>query len=267
MPFPPRIAAVIIALNEQENLPDLLAGLDWVDQVVVVDGGSGDATLEIARDAGATVALRAFDNYARQRNHALDLADADWVLSIDADERPSKGLPREVRERIAEGGFDAFRVPIRSTIFGRRMRYGGTQDDLPIRLFRRGAARWQGDVHETLSLQGRVGRMKSWLDHYTLPDLDSFREKMDRYTSLEARARVGRRSPPRFRDRWIAPPREIFRRLIWKMGILDGPEGWAFGVLSGWSESVLAAKHRELWNAQTNDQPNAEPDPRGRRAA
>ena len=243
----PSITAAIIALNEEEKLPGLLERLDWVDEIVVVDGGSHDATVGIARRHGCRVVSRTLDTFARQRNFAIQLATGDWVLSIDADERPTPRLIDEVRGRIADCRQRAFRVPIRSTIFRRPLRWSGTQDDCPVRLFRRQSARWIGDVHEVLAVAGRVGRLRHWLEHETLPDLPTFLAKIERYTTLEAAARVAAGRGPVGYAPWLAPPREVFRRLFWKQGLLDGPAGWAFCLLSGLSEWVLSGKHRRLW--------------------
>ncbi len=241
------ITAAIIARNEADNLRQLLPRLDWVDEIVVVDGGSSDATAAVARRHGCRVVSRRLDTFARQRNHAIDLARSGWVLSIDADERPTDRLIDEILDRVKGSRPAAFRVPIRSTIFGRPFRRSGTQDDRPVRLFRRGLGRWRGDVHEVFHCRGRVGRLRHWLTHQTLPDLAAFRAKVHCYTSLEATARTVAGRPPRRSDRWIAPPLEVARRLIWKQGFLDGPAGWAFCALSGWSQWVLAEKHRRMW--------------------
>ncbi|OYV93402.1 MAG: hypothetical protein B7Z73_03535, partial [Planctomycetia bacterium 21-64-5] len=120
-----------------------------------------------------------------------------------------------------------------------------------LRLVRRGRARWQGKVHESLEVKGAVGQLHTWLDHDPLPTLASFLGKMHRYTTLAAEARIERNRAPRRADAWFAPAREIFRRLIWKQGIWDGPQGWAFCLLSGLSEWVLADKHRRLWHETT----------------
>jgi glycosyltransferase involved in cell wall biosynthesis len=242
----PTISVAIIALNEERRLAGLLPRLAWADEIVVVDGGSRDATVAIARQHGCRVDERPFDNYAMQRNRALEIARGDWVLSLDADEIPTPGFADELRNRLSATRADVFRVPIRSAIFGRRFRFSGTQDDCPVRLFRRGRARWAGQVHETLQFSGQVARLEHWLEHDTLPDLPAFVTKMRRYTTLAAQSRrlVGRK--PRLSDWWIAPAREVMRRLIWKHGWLDGPEGWAFCLLSGLSEWMLAKKTAEL---------------------
>lgn len=247
MSDPPTITVAMIVRDEERNLAELLPLLAWSDEVVVVDGGSGDGTVEVARDGGCRVVQRRLDNFAAQRNHALRLARSEWVLSLDADERPTDRLVAEIRQRIAGCPQAAFRIPIRSSIFGRPVRFSGTQDDRPIRLFRRGAGRWVGDVHEVLQVRGRVGRLDNCLRHRTIPDLHSFLAKTHRYTLLEARARVMAGRRPRRRDVWVAPVREALRRLFWKQGLLDGPEGWAFCLLSGLSEWILARRHRELW--------------------
>jgi len=245
----PTVTAAIIALDEERNLRELLPRLDWVDEIVVVDGGSADATAAVARSHGARVSLRQFDTFARQRNHALALATGGWVLSIDADERPTRRLAAEIRRATRRARHAGFRIPIRSSIFGRRFRASGTQDDRPVRLVRRDAARWVGSVHERLRVSGPVGHLRAWLWHRTIPDLDAFFAKVHRYTMLEAQARVAAGRPPRRRDPWVAPVREVLRRLVWKRGFLDGPEGWAFCLLSGLSEWVLADRHRRLWLA------------------
>jgi len=243
----PRLTVAIVALDEERNLAELLPQLDWADETLVVDGGSRDRTREVSLRLGARVVFRRFDRFAAQRNFALRIALGEWVLMLDADERPTARLIDEIRQRIASSKKAAYRVPIRSNIFGRAMRYSGTQDDRPIRLVRRDAARWHGAVHEVCRVDGRVGILTNWLRHRTLESPETFLDKMHRYTRLAAAARVARNEPPRCGDLWLAPPREVCRRLFWKLGMLDGPEGWAFCALSGLSEWVLAREHARLW--------------------
>ncbi|MFW6124798.1 MAG: glycosyltransferase family 2 protein, partial [Pirellulales bacterium] len=250
----PRLSAAIIALNEQANLPELLRLLDWVDEVVVVDGGSSDRTVELARQNAHRVVTCPFDNYAAQRNRALACCTGEWVLAIDADERPTAGLVREVLGRIDDDTrYAAFRVPVRSTIFGRRVRYSGTQDDRPVRLVRRERAYWSGAVHETVRCHGRVGRLEHGLMHRTLPDPGVFLQKMESYTSLAVEQggapivprQCGRGSDAAPAVRAVcAGLAELCRRLLCKGGLLDGPPGWLFCALSGLSAGVEQFKRR-----------------------
>ncbi|HID77777.1 MAG TPA: glycosyltransferase family 2 protein, partial [Planctomycetaceae bacterium] len=198
----PTVTAAIIAQNEADRLAALVAQLEWADQIVVIDGGSRDGTAEVAAAHGCDVVTRPLDSFANQRNAALELARCDWVLSIDADERPAGGLVEEIRSRLGQNGYVGYRVAIRSEIFGRRFRWSGTQLDRPVRLVRRGYGRWVGAVHEVLAVDGRVGRLRGWLEHRTLPDLDAFLAKVHRYSELAAQAAVAAGRPPGPFDRW-----------------------------------------------------------------
>ncbi len=241
------VCAALIVRDEAHHLEQLLPRLAWADQVVIVDGGSTDATVAIARRHGARVIEHPFDDFASQRNRARLAADCQWILSIDADERPTPHFAACVRTAIALDRAAAFRVPIRSTILGRSFRYSGTQDDRPIRLFCRDSACWVGQVHEALSVRGKVASLDSGLEHVTLPDAWAFLTKMNRYTALAAAARVEQHRPPWRSERYWAPARECFRRLIWKRGLLDGPAGWTFCLLSGLSAWVVAERHARYW--------------------
>jgi len=249
----PTVAAVILTLNEERNIGELLRELHWFDEIVVVDSGSRDLTVQVAKSHGCTVVSREFDSFANQRNHAASLAKSDWILSIDADERPTSHFVSEMKSRINDPRYSAWRIPIRSSIFGRKIRRSGTQDDNPIRLFRRRSASWIGDVHEVLKVDGRVGHIQSWFNHSTIPDLETFFTKMHRYTMLESNARVSAGRRPRRSDAWISPCREVLRRLFIKHGLLDGPTGWLFCFLSGVSEWVLSNRHSQLWKLREVD--------------
>jgi glycosyltransferase involved in cell wall biosynthesis len=242
----PTITAAIITRNEEEKLPGCLARLHWVDEIIVVDSQSTDASVAIALAAGARVIERPFTNFAAQRNAALGAAQTDWVLFVDADERVTPQMEREVRSRLANCRKNAFRVPIRSSILGRRFRFSGTQDDRPLRLVRRGSGTFQGEVHEVFMARGSRGQLRAWLEHETMPDVPALLAKVNRYTTLAAEARIARGERAGTLAGIVAPAREVFRRLFWKQGWLDGPTGWLFCLLSGLSEWVLVDKQRRL---------------------
>ncbi len=245
----PRISVLVVARDEAHNLADCLAAARWADErVVVVDAASRDATLEIARREADLVAVRAFDNFAAQRNAALALATGDWVLSVDADERITPELAAEVRRVTADpdAPYRGYRVPIRSEILGRRFGFSGTQHDHPLRLFRRESGRWIGLVHETVDLRGPAGSVRGELRHRTIPTMSTFLEKIDRYTTLEAESLADARRPPRTGDLTVRPAWTFFKLYVLKQGFRDGVEGFMFCLFSGVSAAVRAWKHREL---------------------
>ncbi len=258
----PRLSVLIVAKNEAHNLADCLRAASWADErVVVVDRASRDATREIAESMADVVIVRPFDDFASQRNCALEAATGDWVLSIDADERATPALAEEVRRVISDPAnpCSGFRVPIRSVILGRPFAFSGTQHDLPLRLFRRGCGRWVGLVHETVELEGRCGTIRSALGHHTLPSVEVFLEKLDHYTTLEARSLLGVRRRFRTSDVTLRPVWTFLKLYVFKQGFRDGVEGFMFCALSGVSVAVRAWKHRELIQG-----PSPRPSPGGR---
>lgn len=253
MPDRPRVSVLILARNEADNLPGCLASVDWANEViVVVDRASRDQTQAIAQARADVVAIRTFDDFATQRNAALDLASGDWIFAIDADERATPALAAEIRRATAtaRSGLNGFRVPIRSMILGRPFAYSGTQHDRPLRLFRRGAGRWVGAVHETVALEGTAGMLTQALQHRTIPDMQTFLRKLNEYTTLEAikLEREGRAPTPA--DMTLRPAWTFAKLYLGKQGFRDGVEGFVFCAMSGLSVAVRHWKHRERLRAR-----------------
>jgi hypothetical protein len=248
-----RISVLILAKDEAENLPTCLSTVNWANEViVVVDRATRDQTAVIAKRGADLVAIRTFDDFASQRNAALGLASGEWVFAIDADERATPELAAEIRRvtsdpRIKHSGF---RVPIRSVVLGRRFRFSGTQHDRPLRLFRRGAGRWVGTVHETVDLQGTAGQLTQALQHRTIPDMQTFLRKINEYTTLEAIKFEREGRPYRVTDLTLRPFWTFARLYLGKQGFRDGLEGFVFCALSGLSVAVRHWKHRERLRAR-----------------
>jgi glycosyltransferase involved in cell wall biosynthesis len=254
----PKITALIVAKNEAETLPVCLASLGWVHEVVVVvDAASKDITEKIARRRANKVEVRPFVDFATQRNAALALASGDWVFAIDADERVPPELAVEIRATLAnpQRPFTGYRVPIRSTVLGRPFRYSGTQDDKPLRLFRRGAGKWIGEVHEIVQLRGTSGQLRHSLRHRTIPDMHTFLRKIDAYTTLEARRMHRRAVRPHLSDFTIRPLWTFAKLYLGKRGFRDGLEGFAFCALSAVSVAICQWKLRELIRAEAPPRP------------
>ncbi len=207
--MPKTLSVVLITLNEAANLPRTLKSVSWAQQIVVVDSGSTDATIEIARSLGAQVIEEPWKGFADQKNSAIAHATGEWVLSLDADEDVSPELAREIQALLqGEPPFSAYRIPRLNHFLGRPLRHGGYWPDPKLRLFRKGAARFaQRPVHETMEADGPVGTLASPLLHHCYPTLEDYIEHMNRYSSAGC-SNAGRfrpRSSDRLRARMECP--------------------------------------------------------------
>ncbi len=244
------LSVIIITRNEAHNIAGCLQSVAFADEWIVVDSGSSDATVEIARSFGAQVTVSDdWPGFGRQKNRALALAGGDWVLSIDADERLSPALAEAVRRVVADTsarashaahdaqapkmpreplGYELSRL---SSFCGQWMRHGDWYPDRVLRLFRRGAGRFTDDlVHERLVVDGPTGRLAGDLLHDTMPDLADALDKMNRYSSGRAvdRVRSGARGglgKALSHGLWA-----FLRSYLVKRGFLDGRLGFVLAL-------------------------------------
>ena len=223
----------MIAMNEESNLPRTLESVRWADEIILVDSGSKDRTLEIAQSYGAKTSYHAFGGHGEQKNVALDLCTSDWILLLDADEVLTPELQDEILEVLSgEPKFGAYWIPRLNLIFGRWIRHGGFYPDRKLRLFRRGSARLSEGVgpHSTPQFAGPKGRLKHDMLHYAYPDLNIYLEHMNRYSSEIAKLlyKKGRVSKSLFAFLWntVANPAATFvYNYFFRLGFLDGREG------------------------------------------
>lgn len=243
-----RVSANVIALNEEATIGPCLESLAWADEIVVLDGGSTDRTREVARRLGARVIEHRFDDFASQRNRALDASTGDWILSIDADERVPGELAAEIRATVdaTDAAIAGFWVPMRTRLFGRWLRYSGTQHERKMRLFRRDRGRWQRHVHETVALVGPAGRLTHPIHHESTPDLDAALRKLNLYSSLEAARLAALPRAPKWWRPWLTPPVHFARLYFRRLGFLDGREGFQHCALTGLETLVAYRKLAEL---------------------
>lgn len=235
----PRLSVILIARNEAKRLPAALASVGFADEIVVVDGGSDDATAEIARRAGATVSVRPdWQGFGVQKNRALALATGDWVLSLDCDERISPESRDEILAAIAQPSAAGYRLPRLSSMCGRPMLHAGWWPDHVLRLARRDQARFTDDVvHERMEVNGPVGTLTQPILHEGYATLEDALQKMNRYSTDGARRmrREGRGAAGPVASAFQAAARGTWmflRTYLFKAGFLDGREGFYVAVVN-----------------------------------
>lgn len=249
--MPSSLSALIIAKDEERDLPSCLLSLTGlVDQiVVVVDDATADRTEQIAKAAGAKVVRRKFDDYAGQRQAALELCDRDWVLWIDCDERPDAVLKEDVLLLLRSGAIDQathYEASFRVKFLGRVLRYGGLGGETHVRLFKRDKARFVGGaLHEGLALEGPRGSLAGAIEHEPYKDLSEYLEKLDRYTTLAAQKKLA--AGKRFRSiDHLVLPWELLKRVVLLGGFLDGWQGLTWAGLSAFHHWLKYVKLKEL---------------------
>ena len=185
----PGLTATIITLNESANITAALESVRWADEIVVVDAQSSDDTVEIARRFTDRVVVREWPGYIAQKNYAASIASHDWILSLDADERVTPALALEIKALMgSDPPCAGYRVPRVSHYLGRWIRSTDWYPDYQLRLYDRRCARWTGRyVHESVSAEGQVGRLRADLQHYPYRDVSHHLATIDRYSSLAAR--------------------------------------------------------------------------------
>ncbi len=284
------LSVVVITKNEETNIGRTLASVvNLADEVIVVDSGSTDRTLEIARSFGSKVKVfvEEWKGFARQKNSAIEKASGEWILSLDADEEVSAELAAEIRanlqppdtrtiERYARrtddiveatqayeeehgrtiadtknGMFFAFFVPRKNFFLGRWVRFGGFYPDRKLRLVRRDIARFEDRaVHEDIKVAGPAGALRNPLLHHAYPTLTSYIEHMDRYSSLGAQMAVEKdRSGFSLMDVVVRPVATFFYNYVLRRGFLDGREGL---LLHLYHATYVSWKYAKVWELSRN---------------
>jgi glycosyltransferase involved in cell wall biosynthesis len=247
------LSVAIIAKDEAANLRLTLPSVDFVDEIVLVDSGSSDGSVEVARQLGAKVFCEPWRGFAGQKNFAIDQCAGDWVLSIDADEIVTAGLRDQIlRVLAAAPACAAFSVARRNYFLGRWLRWGGQYPDRKLRLFRRGTARFEErPVHETVRYDGTVGRLDGDLVHNAYPTLAVYLEHMDRYSSasvplLLAKGKTSRGVVGFVWNVCVTPASTFVYNYALRLGFLDGREGLLFHL---YHSVYVSWKYAKAWAA------------------
>jgi glycosyltransferase involved in cell wall biosynthesis len=246
------LACVVITKNEEENIQDCLGSIAWASERIVVDAESTDRTAELARAAGAKVIVRPWPGFGAQKNYAMDLVTAEWILIVDADERIPAPLQAEILSRIAAwkaGDPAAYEVPRRNYFYGAWVRHAGVYPDYQIRLFRRSQARYnEVPVHENLIVQGTVGQLVNPMDHFTERRIRDHFRKFGLYTTLAAQDKGRTVRAVHAHDLVFRPLVVFVKSYLLKRGCRDGVRGLIVSVFAGMYTFV---KYAKLWSMTT----------------
>ena len=241
-----KITATIITLNEERNIARAIESLRCCDEILIVDSGSVDRTVELAEKLDVRVIEAGWRGYAGQKNWAAEQASHDWILSLDADEALSEPLEAEILALKKTGPrFDAYTMPRLARYLGRWILHSGWYPDRKVRLYDRRKARWIGDfVHESVVPQGKLGRLEGNILHFTCESLSEHVKTMDRYTTLAAQEVAARKLPVPLSKMIIDPAWTFLKTYFIQRGFLDGVEGLIIAYMASYYTFLKYSKAR-----------------------
>jgi glycosyltransferase involved in cell wall biosynthesis len=253
----PTLSVAIITLNEEENIARTLSSVQFADEIIVVDSGSTDRTVEIARSLNVRVICEPWRGFATQKNFAIEQCQGTWVLSLDADEELTPELQTEIQALLRDTPrADAYMLRRRNLFLNRWIRFGGYYPDPKLRLFRRHAANFapparftERPVHETIAVDGNIETLRSDLIHHAYPDIESYIEHMDRYSTLGAQILLAKGKTSRSLLSFIyhillIPTFTFLWNYVFRLGFLDGREGF---LLHLYHSTYTSWKYAKAW--------------------
>lgn len=222
-----QLSVIIITKNEEANIGACISSVAWADEVVVVDSGSNDGTVEICRKLGARVFVHDWPGFGAQKNRALNYATNEWVFSIDADERVTPELAEQLMAAVRDGAKDGFYVPRRSQFCGTFISHSGWYPDYVLRLFKKDKGRFSDDlVHESVMLQGKAGKLSSPLLHYSYMNEADVARKIELYATAAAQQMFNQGKTATRADAAVRAVWAFFRTYCLRLGVLDGRAGF-----------------------------------------
>ncbi len=252
------LSVIIVAKNEAHNIVECVHSCSFADEILVLDSGSSDGTPELARQAGARVIETDWPGYGPQQQRGIAAARSDWVLSLDADERISADLWLEIKAAIESPLADGYRLPRISTFCGQFIHHSGWRPDYTLRLVQKRKAGFTDHfLHAHMTVDGRRADLKNPIIHYSYRDLRDVLDKLDRYSSGNARDMAARRLPAKglghalWHGLWA-----FFRTYVVRAGFLDGSAGMMLAIYNAECTYYKYLKYRELSLKESSGQPS-----------
>jgi glycosyltransferase involved in cell wall biosynthesis len=239
------LSVVVVVKNEEKNLPACLAAVSWADEILVVDTGSTDSTMVVATQMGTRVEQLAWQGYGPTKATAITMAKFDWVLALDADEVVSPVLKTQIQKTLVNPTAAGYRIKRNSFYLGRQIKHCGWDKDYPLRLFNRKLGNFnQSQVHEKVTLPGKVEKLSGPLWHYTYPSLHSHLLKLDEYPALQAAQLAARGKRATVAGAITSGIWRFLYTYTFKLGFLDGLPGLILCLNSGFGVYI---KYLSLW--------------------
>tara|TARA_R100000935_G_scaffold21876_2_gene40418 strand:- start:77157 stop:77918 length:762 start_codon:yes stop_codon:yes gene_type:complete len=241
-----KISALAITLNEADNVDGFVQRLSFADEIIIVDSFSNDETVAKARKhKNVTVFERTFDNFSAQKNFAISKATNDWVVFFDLDEEVTPQLAEEITTTLKNPSAIAYFVKRDFYFMGKRIKYSGLQNDWVIRMFHKQYCNYNDNlVHETLEANGETAKLKQTLPHHTYKDFDDYTGKMHKYSALQAKMLYEKKKKPTLYHFLFRPYYRFWHQFIFRLGVLDGKEGFILAYVSAFS---VFKRYVNLW--------------------
>lgn len=242
-----KLSAAIITKNEEDKIAGCIDSLSFADEIVVVDSGSTDRTVQMAVASGARVVHNDWPGHVGQKNFALDQTTGDWTISLDADERVSKKLREEILATLENPKADGYAIPRLVYYINRWIRHCGWYPARKTRLMRKGAGRWGGEnPHDRLFVAGRVDAMRGDIHHLSFDDVSEHLRTINSFTDIAARERVAKNATAGYLSMTLRPVGTFLKMYFIKLGFLDGIPGLIISALSAYHVFCKYVKIREM---------------------
>lgn len=250
-----KISLVIITKNEERHLDETISScVDLVDEIIVVDSGSTDSTAQIALKHNARLHYNEFLGFGLQKNFAVSLASNEWVLCLDADEKLSSELRKNIKKELDNPQFDAYVLTRRNKFLGKYLKHGAGYPDNSIRLFNVNKARWSNDlVHEHVIVDGKTGCLQGDYLHDSAESLGKYLDKQNQYTSIQADMMIAKNKRFSLAKLLISPTWHFIKYFFIKLGFLDGVPGLVHTLIGSWNSFAKYAKlYERIYNNKNN---------------
>jgi len=247
------ISACIITKNEELNIESCLKSLDWVSEIIIVDSGSSDRTIELCETYGCNIVRSEWLGFGKTKQLAVNSASNDWIFSIDADEQVSPELKLNIIDILKEPQYKGYRIKRKSTYLGKGINYCGWQDDYPVRLFNKQYGNFDSnEIHEKVFLPDfSLGLINDPILHHPYKNLSQHIEKINLYSELGAKKLKNQRQKFSLIYCFAAGIVKFIKMYFVKKGFLDGRIGLILCSLSAYGVFV---KYLKLWILNNDDQ-------------